>query len=69
MTDDLSYVFRLPMGYVPSYLGNQIRVDDSKVIQEENKNGLEPEDFESTVEIQQLNEMPVRKGFSGIYDI
>ena len=51
MTDDLSYVFRLPMSYVPSYLGNLIRVNDSKAIQEENKNGLEPEDFESSVEI------------------
>ena len=39
------------MGYVPSYLGNLIRVDDSKAVQEENKNGLELEDFESTVEI------------------
>ena len=39
------------MSYVPSYLGNQIRVNDSKVIQEENKSGLEPEEFESTVEI------------------
>ena len=51
MTEDHSYVFRLPMSYVPCYLGNQIKVNDSKVIQEENKNGLEPEDFESTVEI------------------
>ena len=49
MTEDLSYVFKLPMGYVPSYLGNEIRVDDSKAIQEENKNGIEPENFESTV--------------------
>ena len=69
MIEDLSYVFRLPMCYVPSYMGNQIRADDSKLIKEENKNGLEPEDFESTVEIKQLNEMPVRRGFSGIYDI
>jgi hypothetical protein len=51
MIEDLSYVFRLPMCYIPSYMGNQIRADDSKLIQEENKNGYEPEDFESTVEI------------------
>ena len=51
MTDDLSYVFRLPMSYVPSYLGNQIKFDDSKAIQEENKSGLEPENFHNTVEI------------------
>ena len=57
------------MSYVPSYMGNQIRVDDSKLIQEENKNFCEPEDFESTVQIKELNEMPVRRGFSGIYDI
>ena len=69
MTEDLSYVFKLPMSYVPSYLGNQIKVNDSNVIQEENKNGLEPEDFESKVEIRKQHEMPLCKGFSGVYDI
>ena len=51
MIEDFSYVFQLPVGYVPSYLGNQIKVHETKVIQEENKNELEPEDFDSTVEI------------------
>ena len=51
--DDLSYCFRLPMAYIPAYMGNVAKA--------------QPKVQKSEQAI--ANEMPIKQGFSGLWDI
>ena len=57
--EDLSYCFRIPVSYVPAYLGNS---SCSLMVEQSEK-------FQSIQEVYNAETMPAKVGWSGLWDL
>ena len=64
--EDESYCYRLPMAYVPAYLGNVQKFGKND---DQEPNDLQENQPESVVDVQDMEEMPVKTQSSGLWDI
>ena len=66
--EDVSYCLRIPMTYVPSYMGqlsNFFIPPDSA----DDDDPLEQEDFDSILHLSEVEELPVKNRSCGLWDI
>lgn len=63
--EDQSYCFRLPMAFIPPYMGNASKalMEDLSLVE-----ATDPDKYTSLQEFIEMSEMPVQTRSSGLYD-
>lgn len=63
--EDMSYCFRLPMAYVPAFMGNA----SINLVEAAARGEADAEKFASVQEVLAVDSMPVSRGCSGLWDL